>query len=211
MKVTVINGSPRKKWNTSQVLEQFIAGMRSTDSTLEIKEIHVYDYNYTGCRSCFACQMKRFEGQPKECRVKDDIHDLLVEARQSDAIVLGSPIYYLDVTAQVKAFLERLMYPGYDGKPMPAAFLYTMNAPEFMYDIAVKHSVEIISSYWKMNFGATPRIINYYDTWQRDKEDLYLPNGQPAEAKKERHDNIWNDELKRAFDEGIKFVRDIKQ
>jgi multimeric flavodoxin WrbA len=64
MKITVINGSPRKKWNTSQVLNQFMDGMRSTDSSLEIKEIHVYDYNYTGCRSCFACQMKRFEGNP---------------------------------------------------------------------------------------------------------------------------------------------------
>jgi multimeric flavodoxin WrbA len=210
MKITVINGSPRKKWNTSQVLNQFMDGMRSTDSSLEIKEIHVYDYNYTGCRSCFACQMKRFEGQPKECRITDDIHNLLVEARQSNAIVLGSPIYYLDVTAQVKAFLERLMYPGYDGKPMPAAFLYTMNAPEFMYDIAVKHSVEIISSYWKMNFGATPRIINFYDTWQRDKEELYLPNGQPAEAKKIRHDEIWQSELERAFNEGANFLKEIQ-
>ena len=111
MKVIAINGSPRKKWTTSRLREKFVEGMRSKQD-LELKEIHVYDYSFTGCRSCFACKLKKFETEPLQCRIRDDIHDLLSEVRDADGVVIGAPIYFMDLSAQLKAFLERLMYPG---------------------------------------------------------------------------------------------------
>ena len=46
MKIIAINDSPRKKWNTAQMLESFLDGIRQVDSTAEIKRIDVYDRNY---------------------------------------------------------------------------------------------------------------------------------------------------------------------
>jgi hypothetical protein len=60
--------------------------------------------------------------------VEDEIHDLLDEARHSDGIVIGSPIYFFDISAQTKCFLERLNYPGPTEKPVPSNENFRRNA-----------------------------------------------------------------------------------
>lgn len=208
MKITVINGSPRKNWNTAQLLNKFIEGMKS-QKEFEIRYINVYDYNFTGCRSCFACKLKRFEEQPIECRIKDDIHDLLVETRNSDAIVLGSPIYFMDLSAQLKAFLERLMYPGKSSKVVPAAFIYTMNAPQEAFDNYIKPSVEIIENFYQGNFGYKPKTVYSYDTYQRDHEELYKKSSHDMAGKKIRRKTQFPIDLQNAYNSGIEFTREI--
>jgi multimeric flavodoxin WrbA len=111
MKLFVINGSPRKNCNTAQLLDAFVEGAKSAVPEAEATFINVYDYSFTGCRSCFACQLTANRAY-LECKIKDEVHDLLDEARHSDGIVIGSPIYFLDISAQTKCFLERLNYPG---------------------------------------------------------------------------------------------------
>jgi len=54
MKVIAINGSPRKKWNTATLLEKALAGAASQGAETEL--MHLYDLNYKGCISCFACK-----------------------------------------------------------------------------------------------------------------------------------------------------------
>ena len=78
MKIMLINGSPRKNCNTAQLLKAFEEGVRSAVPDAEIKAIHLYDYLYTGCKSCFACQMTA-NREHLGCRVKDSIYDLLEE------------------------------------------------------------------------------------------------------------------------------------
>ena len=56
MKALFINGSPRKKWNTDQMIDQAIKGAESLGVTCE--KIHLYDYSFKGCVSCFACKIK---------------------------------------------------------------------------------------------------------------------------------------------------------
>ncbi|MCO5381118.1 MAG: flavodoxin family protein [Methanosarcina barkeri] len=56
MKVIAINGSPRKKWNTATLLEKALEGAVSEGAETEI--IHLYDLNFKGCTSCFACKLK---------------------------------------------------------------------------------------------------------------------------------------------------------
>jgi multimeric flavodoxin WrbA len=56
MKVIALNGSPRKKWNTSTLLKHALDGAASRGAKTEL--IHLYDYNYKGCISCFACKLK---------------------------------------------------------------------------------------------------------------------------------------------------------
>lgn len=209
MKIMVIQGSPRKKWNTAQLTQKFVEGMKSQRDDLEIKEINVYDYNYTGCKSCFACKLKRFENEPIQCRIKDDIHDVLQEVRNSDVVVIGSPIYFLDFSAQLKAFLERLMYPGKSPKVIPAAFITTMNAQEDSFEKVIKNSIQITLNYWNGNFGYQPKLIYSCDTYQRDNEQIYKKSSHDMASKKQRHDLIWEDELNRVYQEGIDFIKEV--
>lgn len=127
MKIAVINASPRKKFNTAQMLDSFVKGIKEVCPTTELEYISLYDYTYTGCRSCFACQMKK-NREYMRCQIKDSIYDVLDRVRNADGIVFGSPIYFFDVTAQLKAFLERLYYPGHTKKTIPTDFIY--NATE---------------------------------------------------------------------------------
>ncbi|MBO4798857.1 MAG: flavodoxin family protein, partial [Candidatus Methanomethylophilaceae archaeon] len=56
MKAFVINGSPRKNWNTAQAVDKAGEGLR--DSGFDVERIDLYDYEYKGCISCFACKLK---------------------------------------------------------------------------------------------------------------------------------------------------------
>lgn len=63
MKVYAINGSPRKNKNTATLLQKALDGVKEAakDKEIETEIINLYDYNYTGCKSCFAC--KRLEAK----------------------------------------------------------------------------------------------------------------------------------------------------
>ena len=55
MNILAINGSPRKKWNTATLLEKALEGAAAQGATTEL--VHLYDLDYKGCTSCFACKM----------------------------------------------------------------------------------------------------------------------------------------------------------
>ena len=109
MKVIAINGSPRKKWNTARLLEHALKGAESMGA--ETKLIHLYDLDYKGCMSCFACKLKGGESFGR-CAVNDDLAPILEEIKSADAFILGSPIYFGDVTGEMRSFLERLLFPN---------------------------------------------------------------------------------------------------
>ena len=69
---------------------------------IETEIINLYDLNYTGCISCFAC--KRLEGKSYgKCAVKDDIQEVLEKVSQADGIIFGSPIYHGNITGQLQS------------------------------------------------------------------------------------------------------------
>lgn len=96
MKVYAINGSPRKNKNTATLLQKALDGVKEAakDKEIETEIINLYDYNYTGCKSCFAC--KRLEGKSYgKCAVKDDIQEVLEKVSQADGIIFGiSSIFF---------------------------------------------------------------------------------------------------------------------
>ena len=140
MKVYAINGGPRKNKNTDILLQKALYGVKESakDKEIETEIINLYDFRYTGCKSCFAC--KRIEGKSYgKCAVKDDIHEILEKLSQADGIIFGTPVYLGNITGQLQSFLERLIFPYlvYDKnystiapKKMPTAFIYTMNVTE---------------------------------------------------------------------------------
>jgi multimeric flavodoxin WrbA len=68
MKVLALNGSPRKNWNTSIVLNHALEGAAFKGAETEL--INLYDYNYQGCISCFACKLKGGKSYGKCAKIK---------------------------------------------------------------------------------------------------------------------------------------------
>ena len=91
MKVMAINGSPRKKWNTSTLLEKALEGAASQGAETEL--IHLYDLDFKGCTSCFACKLKDGRSYGK-CAMKDGLTEVLEKLFETNAFILGSPIYF---------------------------------------------------------------------------------------------------------------------
>lgn len=95
MDVLYISGSPRKGSNTDYLLDLMLS---STGGQF----VKLADYQIEPCQSCWACQ------RLGECAVEDDMRRVLVPMLFAvDAIVLGSPVYFNNVSAQLKAFMDR--------------------------------------------------------------------------------------------------------
>jgi multimeric flavodoxin WrbA len=173
MKAIAINGSPRKDWNTSIMLQSALDGAASAGA--ETKLTHLYDLDFKGCTSCFACKRKGSTCAGL-CAQRDSLRDVLAEVLAGDVLILGSPIYFGDVTGEMRSFLERLMFPNITynefgksvtEKPVNCGFVFTMNCPEqFMvnahYDVLfenhshlmgiLKGKTEIVASYETLQF-----------------------------------------------------------
>lgn len=172
MNVIAVNGSPRKDWNTGTLLKSALEGAESVGA--QTKLVHLYDLDYKGCTSCFSCKRKG-NTCAGLCAQRDDLRQVLADVLAGDVLLLGSPIYFGDVTGQMRSFLERLMFPNitYDefGKslverPVSCGFIFTMNCPEqFMktahYDILFENHSHLMG----ILKGAT-EILASYETYQ---------------------------------------------
>ena len=154
MKAIAINGSPRKGWNTDLVLQEALKG--AADAGAEVEMIHLYDLNFTGCRSCFAC--KRKGAEPAKCFWKDDLSPVLDKILSADAVFFGTPIYFGEITSQMHALIERLSfilmtYDDYTKKlfhgKVNCGCFYTMNVPqegyEKMYEARMQQSFAVLN------------------------------------------------------------------
>ena len=162
MKMLAINGSPRKNGNTAILLQRALDGAAAAGAETEM--IHLYDLNFKGCTSCFAC--KHISGTHfGRCAMQDDLSPVLLEAMSSQAILFGSPIYFGDVTGEMRSFLERLFFmnltynnpPSYFEGSIHCAGIFTMNAPE---EAMVRSGYEAIFS----RFETTKRLL--HGTWE---------------------------------------------
>jgi len=78
MRLTLFNGSPRNNWNTEILLQHVMKGAASNGAETEL--IHLYDLNYKGCRSCYAC--KRVGGKSYgHCAIQDDLTAILKKSK----------------------------------------------------------------------------------------------------------------------------------
>lgn len=140
MKVIAINGSPRRNWNTDLLCQEALKGAASCGAEVEL--IHLYDYCFKGCISCMACHLKTSMDQYL-CFYKDELTPVLQKCLDADVLIIGSPIYYGQVTGMVRSLMERFLFPldtyaiDENGhritkrkKIVPSAFIYTMNANE---------------------------------------------------------------------------------
>ncbi|NEZ74281.1 flavodoxin family protein [Clostridium botulinum] len=215
MKVLGINGSPRKQWNTAALLTKALEGVASLGVETEL--IHLYNLNYKGCVSCFACKL--IDGRSYgRCAINDDLGPILKKIEECDAIIMGSPIYFGQVTGEMKSFLERLLfqYLVYDGKgtsllkkKILTGFIYTMNVNEnILKDIGYDQNFKAMEKTLIRFFGSSESLI-VTDTYQFDDYSKYVTTGLDAQAKTKRnHDEFPKDCLK-AFNMGVRFAQQI--
>ena len=134
MKIIAVNGSPRKGWNTEKMLQSALNGATSQGAQNQL--IRLYDLNFKGCKSCLAC--KRI-GAQRKCYVKDELTPVLEELSNADAVIFGSPIYFMELTGVMHSFLERFYFPfvtygterkSFFERKLPVGFIYTMNVTQ---------------------------------------------------------------------------------
>ncbi len=106
MKTVIVNGGPRKEWNTAQLLKSAQKGAEVAGA--ETEYVDLYDLRFTGCRSCLACKRKGLEN-PCRCFFKDELSPVIEHVHRADHLIMGSPIYFGEPTGQLRCFLERVV------------------------------------------------------------------------------------------------------
>lgn len=212
MKVMAINGSPRKKWNTAMLLEKALEGAASQGAETEL--YHLYDLEFKGCVSCFSC--KTIGGKSYgRCAVKDSITPILKKAEEVDIIILGSPIYFFNVTGEMRSFLERLMFPYLKYTDPPSSlfpnkirmgFIYTMNlTEELMKEYGYDKALASLEYLLDLLFGSLETLYSF-DTYQfKDYSKVFAERFDP-ELKARRRKEIFPKDLEKAFEMGARFV-----
>jgi multimeric flavodoxin WrbA len=99
-RVIFLNGSPRKKGNTS-IMIQHLKNLLPA-SKFETEVSYLYDYNIKPCNDCRACKKGELV-----CPVKDDMQVVYPKLNDADYIVFGTPIYWFGPTATMKSLIDR--------------------------------------------------------------------------------------------------------
>lgn len=214
-KILLINGSPRKSGNTATLLEKACQGAREAGAQVEM--IHLYDYKFTGCVSCFACKSIKdpFLGR---CAIQDELAPILEKAMKSDAIIFGSPIYLFNISSAMRAFLERLVFmnSSYDyespehysifpGK-INIGFFYTMNITEeemkiFKFDQQLQ-SIDFFLHF----FNGQVETLIANDTYQFHDYSKYHAKAINLVRKEKSRTHQFPKNLERAYQIGKQFA-----
>lgn len=108
MKILAINGSRRKRGNTSILIETILSAAETAGA--ETETLFLGDYQLGACTGCEGCSTSW------DCVIKDDYPDLIARLDEADALVLASPTYWYTVTSDMKRFIDRsyslIQYPN---------------------------------------------------------------------------------------------------
>lgn len=202
MKTLLLNGSPRKNWNTAMMLKEAQKGAESAGA--ETEYIDLFDLTYTGCRSCLAC--KRKDADRCKCFWKDDLSPVIERIFAADALIIGSPIYLGDVTSQVHGLIERLHfcalsyddYSNYFKGRVNVGIILTMNAPKIFYNTVYKRRAKEVAKSLKMLNGSV-EVYASCDTLQVSDYSKYNMAGFNENHKKDMRQKQFPKDLKEAY------------
>lgn len=212
MKVFAFNGSPRKEWNTATLLKKALEGAESQGAETEL--VHLYDLNYKGCISCFSCKTIGGESYGR-CAVKDDLTDIFEGIKKSDAIILGSPIYFGTVSGEMRSFMERLMFPNLTytnptrtlfPKKIKTGVIYTMNiTEEQLKEFGYSGHIDINQRTLKTLFGSSESLFSF-DTYQFKDYSKVVATRFDEKHKAKRRKEVFPEDLEKAYEMGVKFA-----
>lgn len=116
MKIVTLLGSPRTKGSSATIARRLM------DTAAELgADTHSYELNrltFRGCQGCYACKTTL-----DHCVLNDGLTEVLAAVQDADAVVLASPVYYGDITCQLKGFMDRsfsYLVPDFHNTPQPS-------------------------------------------------------------------------------------------
>ena len=101
-KIVILNGSPRRNGNTSALVRRFTEGAESVGHT--VTEFFLDKMDIHGCKGCFGGHSSR----ACPCVQKDDMDQIYPAVRDCDVIVLATPLYYWNMSGQLRTAVDRL-------------------------------------------------------------------------------------------------------
>lgn len=174
MKVLAINGSPRKDGNTARMLGAVLTICKNSGCETELFQAGGREVR--GCMACLGCRENK-----NACVIDDWMNELYLKMLHADAIILGSPTYFSDITPEIKAVMDRC---GYISRNAGSSFsrkigaavcaarragaLHTLNTMQHFFYI--NDMVQPGSSYWNMSLSR-----NLGD-FERDEEGINTMN-----------------------------------
>jgi len=173
MKVVAFNGSPRKNGNTSTLIRHVFGELEKEDIKTEL--VQLSGKIIRGCAACFKC----FHNMDKRCSVKNDgLNECIEKMIEADGIIFGSPTYFSNITAEMKALIDRSgMVASANGflfkKKVGAGVVAVRRAGAVFAFDALNHfflyNQMIVpgSCYWNVGMGLEPGDI------EKDEEGLH--------------------------------------
>ena len=216
-KIMIINGGPRKNFNTAMMLKEAARGAQDTGA--EVEYVNLYDINYKGCISCLICKRKGVEQQGL-CFYKDDLRPILEKCLNANAVIIGSPVYHSYPTGMMRSFLERFMFPAHTymidrengglkrvlNRTLPTALIFTMNATQEQFK---QHHYDTVLG---DNEASLRAVFGYcetlyaFDTFQYTDYSKYDCDLFNPEHKAKMRDTQFPKDLKKAYEMGRKLA-----
>jgi len=166
MKVVALNGSPRKGGNTSQLIQIVLCELEVQG--IETELIEMAGRPLRGCIACYQCK----ENKDGRCVLTDDpCNEYIEKMIEADGIILGSPTYFSNVTAEMKALIDRAGLVG-----RANGYLFKRKAGAAVVAVRRAGSVHVFNSinhfflieqmivpgsiYWNLGIGGAPGEIS---------------------------------------------------
>ena len=166
MYVVAFNGSPNKEGNSSRLIQYALDEVEKEG--IQTKIIHVGGKPVHGCRGCMKC----VENQDRACVITNDVVNICIEEMiKADGIIIASPTYFADMTAETKALIDRSGFvTRVNGdllsRKAGAAISVARRAGAICTIDAIQHfftindMVTIGSTYWNMAIGRAPGDVD---------------------------------------------------
>ena len=163
MKVLAINGSPRPNGNTNQLIEMVFEAIKAENDKIETELIQLAGKTINPCRACFKCMANK----NNKCVQDDDLNEVFTKMIEADAIIIGTPVYYANVSGKTKCLIERAGFVsnangGKFKRKLGAGVAavrrqgacHAWNSINMLFGIS--EMIIVGSSYWNMGFGLAP-------------------------------------------------------
>ena len=178
MKVVAFNGSPRRNGNTAALINAVFAPLQ--EAGIETEMVQVGGRTVRGCGACMKC----IENEDGCCAVgTDEMNEWIEKMCEADGIILASPTYFADVTAEMKALIDRAGFvTRVNGtqlrRKVGAAVVAVRRAGAIhVYDtlnhfFGINEMITVGSSYWNLGIGRLPGEVEQDEEGMATMADL---------------------------------------
>jgi multimeric flavodoxin WrbA len=213
MNILAICGAANKSRNTAAMLRSAFDGAASVPGASG-ETVYLYDLNFKGCVGCHSCKLLD-KSKFARCAARDGLTPVLEKAIDADVLLIGSPIYFIDITGETRSFLERYFFPAitYNKERVPTypkrirvGWVFTMNAPGEFYEGFFGELMNTASRI----IGDSEYAIAYH-TQQFEDYSKYAATMFDAEMVKRRHIEQFPKDCEAAFEMGRRLAERAKQ